>query len=77
MYRRLADRGYVVESFAEEIESRKPTADEADFLRISETQHVMEVARLARDSEGRPLEVTINVFPSQLWRLSYEWSAND
>ena len=35
------------------------------------------MTRLAFDRKGRVLEVTVNVFPSNLWRLSYEWAAND
>jgi GntR family transcriptional regulator len=77
IYERLAERGYRVKRFTEEIESRRPSAEEAEFLRISRTQHVLEVTRLACDSAGRVLEVTINVFPSNLWRLSYEWAADD
>jgi GntR family transcriptional regulator len=77
IYARLAERGHRVARFIEEIESRRPSGDEAQFLRISQAQHVLEVTRLACDRSGRPLEVTINVFPSQLWRLSYEWPADD
>ena len=54
-----------------------PDEEEAQFLRISRTQHVLEVTRLAFDRKGRVLEVTVNVFPSNLWRLSYEWAADD
>jgi GntR family transcriptional regulator len=77
IYERLAERGYRVKRFTEEIESRRPSAEEAEFLRISRTQHVLEVTRLACDPAGRVLEVTVNVFPSNLWRLSYEWAADD
>lgn len=77
IYERLAKRGFHVSRFAEEIESRRPDEEEAGFLRISPTQHVLEVTRLAYDRLGRVLEATVNVFPSQLWRLSYEWSAED
>lgn len=75
LYERLAERGHRVVRFAEEIESRRPTDEEADFLRISAAQHVLEVIRLAFDRNGRILDVVINVFPSQLWKLSYEWTA--
>lgn len=69
-----AVHGHHVARVKEEIEWRRPTSEEADFLKISQTQHVLEVACLARNSAGRPLELTVNVFPSQLLRLSYEWS---
>jgi GntR family transcriptional regulator len=75
IYERLAERGYRVKRFVEEVESRRPTDEEADFLRISLAQHVLEVTRLTCDRVGRVVEVTVNVFPANLWRLSYEWSA--
>ena len=77
IHARLAERGHRVERFVEEVESRRPDEEEAQFLRISRTQHVLEVTRLAFDRKGRVLEVTVNVFPSNLWRLSYEWAADD
>jgi len=76
IHARLAERGHRVERL-EEVESRRPDEEEAQFLRISRTQHVLEVTRLAFDQAGRVLEVTVNVFPSNLWRLSYEWAADD
>jgi GntR family transcriptional regulator len=77
IYERLAQRGYQVKRFVEEVESRRPTDEEASFLQITSAQHVLEVTRLACDRVGRVLEVTVNVFPSNLWRLSYEWSADE
>jgi GntR family transcriptional regulator len=77
IYKRLAERGYRVARFAEEIESRRPTLEETDFLRISSAQHVLEVVRFAYNGAGRPLEVVTNVFPAQLWRLTYEWKAGE
>ncbi len=74
LYRRLADRGYRVAKFAEEIEARQPRADEANFLGLTEAQYVLEVTRIAYTEDGTPVETVINVFPSQQWRLSYEWS---
>jgi GntR family transcriptional regulator len=77
IHARLAKRGHRVERFVEEVESRRPDEEEAQFLRISRAQHVLEVTRLAFDRAGRVLEVTVNVFPGNLWRLSYEWAADD
>jgi GntR family transcriptional regulator len=77
IYRRLGERGYKVARFVEEIESRRPNEEEIDFLRISPAQHVLEVTRITYDQSGRALEVTINAFPSQLWRLSYQWSVEN
>jgi GntR family transcriptional regulator len=74
LYKRLAARGYPVARFVEEIEARQPRADEAAFLGLTEAQHVLEVARVAYTKDDMPVETVINVFPSQQWRLSYEWT---
>lgn len=76
-YERLAERGHRVVRFKEEIESRRPDEEETSFLRISPHQHVLEVTRFALARNGRPLEAVINVFPSQLWKLAYEWGAEE
>lgn len=34
-----------------------------------------EVARISYAEDDMPIETVINVFPSQQWRLSYEWPA--
>lgn len=75
LHKRLADRGYVISRFAEEIEARRPRANEAEFLGLTEAQHVLEVARIAYAGD-LPVEAVINVFPSQQWRLAYEWTAD-
>lgn len=75
LYERLAARGYQVTRFVEEIEARQPRAEEAAFLGLTEVQYVLEVTRIASTEDDKPVETVINVFPSQQWRLSYEWSA--
>ena len=70
LYKRLADRGYQVLKFAEEIEARQPRPGEAEFLGLTEAQYVLEVARIAYAEDDMPIETVINVFPSQQWRLS-------
>lgn len=75
LYKRLAARGYPPVRFIEEIEARQPRADEAAFLNLTEAQHVLEVTRTVYSKDDMPIETVINVFPSQQWRLSYEWSA--
>lgn len=75
IYQRLATRGYRVSRFVEDIEVRQPRSEESEFLRLTDAQLVLEVARTVYDIEGTPVEAVINVFPSQQWRLSYEWSA--
>jgi GntR family transcriptional regulator len=75
LYRRLAARGHHVSRFAEEIEARQPRREEALFLMLTEAQPVLEGARIVYDTDEVPVEAVINVFPSQQWRLSYEWPA--
>lgn len=75
LYKRLAGRGYPVARFVEEIEARQPRAEEAAFLGLTEAQQVLEVTRVAYTKDDMPIETVINVFPSQQWRLSYEWTA--
>jgi len=76
IHQQLAKNGYHVSRFVEEVECRRPTVDEAALLRISEGQPVLDVVRLALDQAGRTLEMTINVFPGQMWLLRYEWPAD-
>ena len=45
------------------------------FLGLTEAQQVLEVIRIAYAKDDLPVETVINVFPSQQWRLSYEWAA--
>ncbi|MEV8638187.1 GntR family transcriptional regulator [Streptosporangium sp. NPDC051023] len=76
LYRRLGDRGYPIERFVEEIEARHPTEEEAEFLRLTDAQHVLEVVRIAYAANNVAAETVTNVLPSQQWRLSYEWTAS-
>lgn len=75
LYKRLAARGHQVARFTEDIEVRKPRAQEAQFLSLTEAQPVLEVARTVYGIDEKPIEAVINVFPAQQWRLSYEWAA--
>jgi GntR family transcriptional regulator len=75
LYRRLGERGYQVARFVEEIEARHPSFEEAEFLNLTEAQQVLEVARIAYSVDDLAIETVINIFPSQQWRLSYEWTA--
>jgi GntR family transcriptional regulator len=75
LYQRLGSRGYQVVRFTEQIEARHPRPEEAAFLGLTEAQHVLEVTRIAYAKDGLPVETVTNVFPSQQWRLSYEWAA--
>lgn len=75
LYRRLGERGYRIARFVEEIEARHPSEEEAEFLKLTEAQQVLEVARIAYTADDLAAETVFNIFPSQQWRLSYEWTA--
>jgi GntR family transcriptional regulator len=75
LYKRLAAMGYPAVRFVEEIEARQPRAEEAEFLNLTEAQHVLEVTRTVYSKDDMPIETVTNVFPGQQWRLSYEWAA--
>ena len=74
LYERLGKRGHRPAHFAEEIEVRRATPAEAAFLELAEGQPVIEVTRLAKDADGRVLDVAVNVLSGYQWRLVYEWS---
>jgi GntR family transcriptional regulator len=48
----------------------------ASFLQLTEAQQVLVVVRVAYDADRVPLEAVFNAFPSQQWRLSYEWTVS-
>jgi len=77
LYERLAARGHHVARFVEEIEARQPRAEEAEFLRLTEAQAVLEAARIVSDDGGQAVEAVMNVFSSQEWLPSYDWNASD
>ena len=41
--------------------------------RATPSAGVLEVVRIAYTADDMPVETVINVFPSQQWRLTYEW----
>ncbi|MFF4417132.1 GntR family transcriptional regulator [Streptosporangium sp. NPDC001559] len=77
LYTLLRDRGHGPVLFAEEIEGRRPTPEEAAFLSIPEAQFVFEVTRIATGADGRPVEVCVNVLNLSQWRLRYEWEGDN
>jgi GntR family transcriptional regulator len=74
-YSRLAELGHAPARFTETIALRPPTSEEADFLRLSDEQHVLAIFHVAWTSDQRPVEVTIHVLPPHQWELHYDWPA--
>lgn len=73
LYERLAARGHRSTHLIEEIEVRRPTIAEAEFLQLPEGHPVIVVVRLAYDQHGRAMDVAVNVLCGYQWRLIYEW----
>jgi GntR family transcriptional regulator len=74
-YSRLAELGHAPARFTETIALRPPTSEEADFLSLSDEQHVLAIFHIAWTSDERPIEVTIHVLPPHQWELHYDWPA--
>jgi GntR family transcriptional regulator len=74
-YSRLAELGHAPARFTETIALRPPTSEEADFLRLSDEQHVLAILHVAWTADKRPVEVTIHVLPPHQWELHYDWPA--
>jgi hypothetical protein len=58
-YSRLAELGHASARFTETIVLRAPSSEEADFLRLSDEQHVLTIFHIAWTSDEWPVEVTI------------------
>lgn len=72
----LANLGHQIRSVAEDVESRLPMDDEAAQLRMARQDPVLVLTRLARDQDGRPVEVSVMVTPGSRRRLRYEMKVN-
>jgi GntR family transcriptional regulator len=55
---------------------RPPTSEEAEFLRMSPDQRVLDVVHTGWTAEGRAVEVCLHVMPAHQWNLEYEWPAD-
>jgi GntR family transcriptional regulator len=74
-YSRLADLGHGPAAFTESIRVRPPGGDERLWLRLDIEQRVYFIRRIARDDDGRVVEVTDTVLPAHQWELTYTWPA--
>lgn len=72
-YSRLEDLGHRVVRFREQIRTRSPSEDEAEFLKLGEDQQVYSVLHIAYDALDRVVEVTEHVMPTHQWVLEYDW----
>jgi len=68
----MADLGYVQVRFKERITARMPTPDESRALKLPSGVPVMVEWRAGYTEEGRPVKVTITVWPSDRTQLDYD-----
>jgi DNA-binding GntR family transcriptional regulator len=73
---RFADLGLAQARITEEIGIRPPSADEAEFLKMSPDQRVYDVTHTGWTADGRAVEVCLHVMPAHRWHLEYEWPAD-
>ncbi|MYW04184.1 GntR family transcriptional regulator [Streptomyces sp. SID3343] len=73
---RFADLGLAQTRITESLNVRTPTPEEASFLDMTEDQRVYEITHTGWTADGQPVEVCVHVMPTHLWKLDYEWSAD-
>ena len=76
IYSRLADIGHGPVRFTEDVSTRMPTPEEAEFLRLTPPQPVFFLVRVAFDANDRPVETCEHVMAGDRWQLSYAWAAD-
>ncbi|MBL7259157.1 GntR family transcriptional regulator [Paractinoplanes lichenicola] len=72
-YGRLADLGYGVVRFSEDVTARPPTEPEYRTLGLDPSQWVFEIWHIAYTAADMPVEACIHVMPCHLWTLGYAW----
>ncbi|MFJ2194198.1 GntR family transcriptional regulator [Kitasatospora sp. NPDC087861] len=70
---RMAQAGHGQDLMREEIDVRPPTAEEQEFLGLSEDHRVYELTHSAYAEDGTTVETTVHVMPTHLWSLAYTW----
>ena len=76
IYSRLADIGHAPVRFTEDVSTRMPTPEEAEFLRLTPPQPVFFLVRVAYDANDRPVETCEHIMSGDRWQLSYAWAAD-
>ncbi len=72
-YARLAELGYAVVRFTEDVHGRMPTDRERTVLRLEAGQPVFDIVHVAWTADDRPVEAAFHVLPCHLWTLRYDW----
>jgi DNA-binding GntR family transcriptional regulator len=72
----LAELGHGTASATEDVEARLPTPDEANVLNTDPSDPVLVLTRLARNQDGRPVELSVMTRLGARGRLRYEMKVN-
>lgn len=69
----LAERGLEPAEVTEELRARMPTPDEAELLELPPGEPVVELRRITRTANGRPIEYAVGVHAASRfgWRFTY------
>lgn len=70
---RLEEAGHGQVEIVEDVEARRPTEEEARFLRMTPDQWVFDVFHMGVTSNGRAVKVNLYVLPTYQWRLRYQY----
>jgi len=74
-YSRLAELGHKPVKFSERTRERSPESSEAADLSMDISQRVFHITRIARNTDGRAVEVTESIMPAYQWEFYAEWDA--
>lgn len=73
----LAERGLEPHEITEETSARMPTSEEALILGILQSDPILEMHRVARTREGRPVEYARGVYIAHRFKLRYTFLIPD
>ncbi|MFK3981045.1 GntR family transcriptional regulator [Micromonospora sp. NPDC050397] len=72
-YSRLAEMGYDIVRFSEDVNIRMPSDNERKLLDLDAGQPVFDIVHIAWTTEDAPIEAAFHVMPGHLWTLRYDW----
>ncbi len=72
-YSRLAEMGYSIARFMEDVNVRMPIDAERRTLQLEATQPVFDIVHIALTATDQRIEAAFHVMPGHLWTLRYAW----
>lgn len=73
----LTERGLAPDEITEDLFARMPTADEAELLDLPPGEPVVELHRVTRTADGRPIEYAVGVHSASRFAWSYTFKIPD